>query len=53
MDSDVEEYTKTMTPEDKVAFFKKPSEKFVEELSDHDKEWLKEYENLTPEAREK
>ena len=44
MDRDVVEYTKTMTPEDKVDFFKKPSEKFVEELSANDKEWLKDYE---------
>jgi hypothetical protein len=42
-----------MKPEEKEDFLKKPSEKFVEELSDSDKEWLKNYETLTPEAREK
>jgi len=36
------DFTKTMTPEDKAAFkeLKPESEKFVENLSDDDKEWL-------------
>jgi len=40
------DFTKDMTPEDKADFkeLKPASEKFVEELSDDDKEWLKKVE---------
>lgn len=43
-----------MTTEDKAAFkeLKPKSEKFVEELSEDDKDWLKKVESYTPEEKE-